>query len=94
MTDHDFDQLEEKFGITEAMLGDEIYTDGNGNGVGLTVEEAQHDTGRIEEDGEYDTTYVCRLEDCSEEEWQLILDTNNYVSSDVLAYVKEALKYY
>ena len=91
ITDRDFDQLEEKFGITEEMLGEEIYLDNGGNSVELTVAEAETGIGRINEDNQYDTTYTCLLSDCSEDELRLILDYEGYVNSEIRAYAEEYL---
>lgn len=71
--------------------GEQIYTDCNGNSVGLTLAEAKTGVGCINIDDEYNTTCAMYLEDCSENELQLIVDYDGYVDSDVLAYVKEAL---
>lgn len=76
----------EKWGFD---LGKQIYTDCNGNPVGLDFD--NDGTGEIDEDGLYDTTVVMLLKDCSENELQLILDSNNYVSADVRAYCEEKL---
>lgn len=80
-----FERIEK---ITGIEFGKQIYTDGNGNPVGLDVE--NDGTGIIDEDGEYDTTIVIRLEDCSEDELLLIHNSNNYRSSDVVDFVKAA----
>lgn len=89
LTDENFEELELRFGISESDLGEKIYTDGSGNAVGLTVEEAHTGVGRIEEDGEYDTTYVCLLSECDESECSLIIESDRYHSVDVDAYIFE-----
>lgn len=81
-----FERIEK---ITQIKFGKEIYTDCNGNPVGLDVE--NDGTGMIDEDGDYDTTIVQKLEDCNEDELLLIHNSNNYKSSDVVDYVKAAL---
>jgi len=53
-------------------LGQLIYVDHNGCEVGLFV--VNDGTGCIDIDGDYNTTIVCRLEDCSDEELRLIID--------------------
>lgn len=47
---------------------DGVFYDANGNEVGLTVAEAATGIGRIELDGDYDTTYTTRFEDLTEKE--------------------------
>lgn len=89
LTDEDLDELEEKFGITEEMLGKQIYKTCGGSLVGLEV--GNDGTGRIEIDNDYDTTYVCFLKDCDEKEMNLILDSSSYVSEDVKQYCREQL---
>jgi len=93
ISDRDFDELAEKFGITEEMLGEEVYYDGGGNPVGLTVEEAETGIGVIDIDGDYDTTYTCRLTDCDEDELQLIKDSFLFtiLDSDEQLYVNLSL---
>ena len=91
-TDRDLDTLEEAYGITETELGEYIYKDGNGNSVGLTEADEETGVGSINEDNEYDTTYTCLLKDCSEDELQLIIDTDRYVDSEIVDYVKEQLE--
>jgi hypothetical protein len=51
------------------------YTDGNGNKIGLTVKECNSGIGIINIDGGYDTTYTCYLQDCSDEELEIIAKT-------------------
>ncbi len=46
------------------------YTDSNGNEVGLPTE--NDGTGRIEIDGDYDTTYCIHVEDLTEDEFDAI----------------------
>ena len=91
INDQEFDELEEKFGITEDMLGERIYMDGSGNGVGLTEAQEQTGTGRIENDGDYDTDYCQLLSECSEDEFQLILNYTGYVDPYMMDYVKKKL---
>jgi hypothetical protein len=77
--------------LTGLSFGEEVYYDGNGNEVGLTAAEEATGIGCINIDNEYNTTYTCRLEDCDENELQIIVETNNYVDSDVRAYAKDKL---
>ena len=77
---------------TGLEFGEEVYTDGGGNQVGLTVEEAYSTgIGKINIDNDYNTTYTCRLEDCDESELQLILYYEGYVNSEIRAYAEEYL---
>jgi len=80
ITDENLEELEEKFGITEEMLGEKIYMKGNGNTVGLTEKEADSGVGSINIDYAYDTTTVCYLTDCSDGELQLIKDSDYFDS--------------
>lgn len=70
-------------------LGEEIYTDANGNDLGLKVN--NNGVGRLEVDGEYNTTYVQKLEECSDEELLLIYESSDYKSLDVLDFCKNRL---
>jgi hypothetical protein len=70
-------------------LGEEIYTNGNGDPVGLTVEEAETGVGTINIDNQYDTTSACYLSDCDDRNFKLIKDSNefNYMSDECQTYV-------
>lgn len=81
-----FIEFEKRTGL---KFGEAYYCDCNGNSTGLLVD--NDGTGTIDNDGDYDTTIVKKLEDCSEDELQLIHNSNNYKSSDVADYVKAAL---
>lgn len=70
-------------------LGDKIYVDCNGSPVGLKVE--NDGTGCIDEDGIYDTTYVKRLSDCTNEELELIYHSSYFASDDVRNYCLERI---
>lgn len=80
-----FDRLE-KIGF---VFGELEYFDGSGHAVGLPVE--NDGTGTIDIDRDYDTTIVMKLEDCDEDELQLIHNSSNYKSSDVADYVRVKL---
>lgn len=57
-------------------------------------DEIESDTGILDWDGEYDTDIVRYLEDCDDDEYQLILDAaerGEYVEKAVLAYACSAL---
>lgn len=84
ITDRDFDELEEKFGITEEMLGEEIYFDGGGNSTGLTASEVESGIGRINIDQDYDTTYTCLLKDCDEKEIDAIKNSSYWNKEELL----------
>lgn len=75
--------------LTGLKFGKEIHVDCNGSPVGLDVE--NDGTGIIDIDGQYNTTVVCRLEDCSDDELLLIYNSNRYVSEDVREYCKGRL---
>ena len=78
--------FERKTGLKLCKL---IYTDMDGNPVGLDFE--NDGTGKINIDNDYDTTYVKRLEDCSENELELIKEYKYFVPADVTLYVEEKL---
>jgi hypothetical protein len=81
-----FYEFERRTGL---KFGKAYYCNGGGNSTGLPVN--NDGTGCIDEDGQYDTTIVQKLEDCNEDELLLIYESNNYKSSDVSHYVKNAL---
>jgi len=56
---------------------EKVFLDGNGNSVGLTIQECENGIGTINIDGGYDTTYTCYLSDCSDEELEIIANTKN-----------------
>lgn len=68
--------------------------DGGGNVILSGRDEIESDTGILDWDGEYDTDIVRYLEDCDDDEYQLILDTaerGGHVDEPVLAYACHAL---
>jgi hypothetical protein len=85
ITDKDFDELEEKFGITEKMLGEEMYYDGGGNPTGLTASDVDSGIGKINIDNGYDTTYTCFLKDIDESEFDAIIinENNCYIPFEI-----------
>ena len=83
------DAIERLEKITGIQFGELVYVDCNGSQVGLNYE--NDGTGTINIDNDYNTTVVCRLEDCSERELKLIYESSNYVSEDVREYCKNAL---
>lgn len=72
---NDFSFFEKKFGFD---FGKDVYTDGDTHLVGLNVE--NDGTGLINIDGGYNSTYVRFLEDCDENECQMILE--DYLTTD------------
>ncbi len=74
------------------IYNNSYYIDCNGNAVGLTCEEEETGVGRINEDGEYDTTYSQYLEDCSEEEIELINNSDFYKSIELTLEMEELKK--
>lgn len=88
ITDKNFDELEEKFGISELDLGHEIYIDSNGNSVGLYQYDVESGIGCIDIDGAYNTTYTCLIEDCDEEEIRKINESSNYKSIELITYLE------
>ncbi len=85
-----FELLEEAYGITEEMLGAEIFFDFNGNPVGLTDAEVDTGIGRIEQDGDFDTTYTKYLSDCTEAEIEAIRNSQEWSKDDLLAQLETA----
>lgn len=79
-------RIEKATGIS---FGKQIYTSCDGNPVGLDF--LNDGTGMLDEDGMYDTTIVCRLKECDEQELKHIHYSSNYKSADVDEHVKNAL---
>lgn len=68
--------------------------DGGGNVILSGRDEIESDTGILDWDGEYDTDIVRYLKDCTDEEYQLIIDAYNnhcYVDEDVLIFACNAM---
>lgn len=68
--------------------------DSGGNVILTGRDEIESETGILDWDGEYDTDIVRYLEDCYDDEYQLILDTaehGGHVEEPVLAYACHAL---
>lgn len=63
--------------------------DGGGNVILSGRDEIESETGILDWDGEYDTDIVRKLSECDDDEYQMILDTEDgaYVEKNVLAYV-------
>lgn len=78
-TDENFTLLEEEFGVTEEMLGGiEYYCGASGESVGLTRKEVEEGIGRIDIDGDYNTTYTTYLEDCDRSELLVLAKSNEW----------------
>ena len=68
--------------------------DGGGNVILTGRDEIESETGILDWDGEYDTDIVRYLEDCDDDEYQMILNTaerGGHVEEPVLAYACHAL---
>ena len=68
--------------------------DGGGNVILTGRDEIESETGILDWDGEYDTDIVRHLSECDDDEYKMILDTEErgaYVEKDVLAYVCSVL---
>ena len=98
------DQLSDCFGDATVIdfnedgnpLPDEdwVLLDSGGNVILNGRDQIEAETGTLDWDGEYDTDIVRYLEDCDDDECQLILDTaerGGHVEEPVLAYACHAL---
>ena len=65
----DFSFFDERLGLE---IGEKIYTDCNGEPVGLTEKECESGIGCINIDNRFDTTYCKYFEDCDDIEIELI----------------------
>ncbi len=83
-SDEDYEELENRFGITEKDLGELEYYDGDGNPVGLTVKELETGIGCIDIDGQYNTTYTTFASNLSEKELKLVIESNPYNIQEIL----------
>lgn len=94
VNDEDFEEIEKRFGVSEEEFGEQRYCDGSGNEVGLTYSEEESGIGCINIDHDYDTTYTCKLSDCSEEELRCILRSErefSWLSESNQSYVRYIL---
>ena len=79
--------------------GNEIegeYTDCNGNGVGLTIEEVRTGIGCINNDGDYDTVVTVRLgeiEYTSEEAYAMVNDSDLFTAEQAVLYFINGERY-
>jgi hypothetical protein len=86
INDKDFETLE-KFGIKENDLGKEEYYRGEcGTSVGLMVD--NNGTGSINIDYQYDTTTACFIEDCSENDIIMIVESADYKSIELESWIE------
>lgn len=76
-----------RMGFDVQDLGALVWADCNGNEVGLNFE--NDGTGSIDLDGQYNTTTVDFLENLSENEAQMVLDSNTWKSQDTTDYLLE-----
>ena|ERR1700693_5138319 len=90
IANRDFDELQEKFGITQEMLGNAIFFH-NGNPVGLTEDDAEKGIGRINIDNYYDTTYSIYLTRIDKQEALAILVYSGSIDICITDYAKEIL---
>lgn|GEM_PF-2486860 len=84
VTDENFEELEEVFGIKKEELGEEIYYDGGGNSTGLTQKEVDGGIGKINIDYDYNTTYTMFLDECDKDELLLIADSNEWNKQELI----------
>ena len=71
----------EKLGF---KIGEKIYTDGNGNPVGLTVSEADSGVGSINIDNDYNTTTCVFVKDLSDDDINIIIKSDVFDREYVL----------
>lgn len=63
----------------------------NGSPVGLSLDEYNSGIGRIDIDGDYDTTYTCLLSDCDDSELELIDNSSVYKSFQLITELEHIL---
>ena len=93
---------DDKAFVEEAIaleIGQLVYFTDTRHYTGLSLEEANSGIGRIDIDGDYDTTYTCRLKDCDLNELKIIKAGHDYqfLSSEAKEYIKlksELLEWY
>jgi hypothetical protein len=89
--DYDFVELEDKFGITEEMLGEYTYYDGGGNTTDLTQSQVDSGIGTINIDYDFDTTYTKYLCDCSEKEIEAIKDSQYWNKEELINLIEHEI---
>ena len=88
---YDFVELEDKFGITQEMLGDYTYYDGGGNTTDLTQSQVESGIGTINIDNDYDTTYTKYLCDCSDKEIEAIKDSEYWNKEEIINLIEDEI---
>ena len=76
----DFTSFEKKTGV---LLGDNVYSDSNGNII-ITEKEVESGVGILNWDNEYDTDECMLLSDCGETELKIILKSYNHDKFEVV----------
>lgn len=74
-SNEDYQSLLNLYGISKEEIGEMWWFDNNGNSK-ISYADANSGIGKIDLDGEYDTTYTCYIEDCDQEELELIMKSN------------------
>jgi hypothetical protein len=69
--------------VTGFNLGDDVYTDSNGNQI-ITLAEAETGVGQLNWDNDYDTDTCMFLSDCSEADLCLINNSSEYGKEDII----------
>jgi hypothetical protein len=93
---------EDKAFVEEAIaleIGELVYLTDTRYGTCLSIKDAETGIGRVDIDGDYDTTYTCYLKDCDLNELKIIKASHEYqfLSSEAKEYVKlkaELLEWY
>jgi hypothetical protein len=87
----DFSEFEKRTGLE---LGEDVYNDCNGNQI-ITQAEVDSGEGCLNWDNDYNTDIVCKLQDCDENELELIADSFDYWEknfySDIWDYICKEL---
>jgi hypothetical protein len=69
-----------------------MYLDHNGNEV-LSMEDSLSGIGTINIDNDYDTTYTKSIDDCNEHEIELICQSNEHKTIDLVEYLEVVTDY-
>ncbi len=83
-------RIDEGDSFNELFFNDKTkeYQNCQGGEVGLTEVEADSGIGRIDQDGDYDTTYTTTIEDLTEEEESLIRESSGYEAEQIIEYLE------
>lgn len=77
--DENYILLKHDFGVTQEMLGDiEYYCGASMQEVGLLRKEVEEGIGKIDIDGDYNTTYTTYIEDCDRSELLALAKSNEW----------------